>query len=195
MPAQATTPSGILTRLRTETRAEHAAIERLLDFTSEALSLADYRRWLERLHGFHRPVEARLGELPGLELGARRKTSWLAADLVALGAHDLAALAECSELPPLSTAADRFGCIYVLEGATLGGRVISRHVGRTLAVTSQSGGRFFHGYGSHTTAMWKAFQAALTAFACTPEVHDRVVAAAVSTFRTLARWCEGARIA
>ena len=37
-------------------------------------------------------------------------------------------------LPPLETQADAFGCLYVLEGATLGGRVISRHIERALGL-------------------------------------------------------------
>lgn len=180
---------GILARLRAETRVEHEAIERALDLTGEALTLDGYRLRLEQLHGFLRPVEAWLWPLPGLELEARRKTPWLAVDLVALGVCEPGRLATCSELPPLRTTAARFGCLYVLEGATLGGQVISRHVRRTLGITPAAAGRFFHGYGPRTGEMWQAFRAALGAFAARAAADDEIVAAAVATFRSLRRWC------
>lgn len=185
-----TTSPGILARLKSETKAEHDAIERVLDLTSDALTLAAYRERLGWLYGFYRPVEARLHAVPGVDLRARRKSPLLQADLRALGADAAGLRPACAELPPLSTAADRFGCLYVLEGATLGGRVIGRHIERVLAVTPDAGGRFFHGYGARTGPMWQAFRAALAAFADAPQAHDRIVAAAVATFRTLRAWCE-----
>lgn len=185
-----TTHSVILARLKAETQAEHDAIERVLDLTSDALTLAAYRERLARLYGFHRPVEARLHAVPGIDLHARRKHPLLLADLHALGGDDPEQLPLCVELPPLAGPADRFGCLYVLEGATLGGRVIARHVARTLGVTPASGGRFFHGYDARTAAMWQAFRGALAAFAEASASHDRIVAAAIATFRTLRVFCE-----
>lgn len=185
-----TTSPGILARLKAETQAEHDAIERVLDLTSDSLTLAAYREWLARIYGFYRPVEARLHAVPGVDLRARRKCPLLQADLRALGVDAARLRPVCAELPPLATAADRFGCLYVLEGATLGGRVIGRHIERVLAVTPPAGGRFFHGYGARTGPMWQAFRVALTAFAEAPQTHDRIVAAAVTTFRTLRAWCE-----
>lgn len=191
--AHATISDGILARLRHETRAEHHAIERVLDPTRELLTLDAYRRWLARLYGFHRPMEPRLRPIPGLDMNTRRKTSLLEADLVALGSPDPRSLAVCESLPPLTSAAARFGCAYVLEGATLGGRIVDRHVRRVLGVTPATGGRFLHGYGPRTGEMWQAFGAALTAFADTTATRDEVVAAAIATFRTLRRWCEQGR--
>lgn len=189
----ATASPGILARLKAETRAEHDAIERVLDLTREGLTLAEYRAWLERMYGFYRPLEAELPGVPGLDLGARRKTPLLREDLAALGVEELARLPECAELPPLRTADERFGCVYVLEGATLGGQVVSRHLRRTLAVTPERGGRFFHGYGPQTGEMWQAFRTATAAFVRTTEAQDRTVAAALATFRALRRWCEEGR--
>ena len=45
-----------------------------------------------------------------------------------------------------------FGCLYVMEGATLGGQVIGRHVRQTLGVTPETGGRFHAAYGDRTEA-------------------------------------------
>ena len=81
------------------------------------------------------------------------------------------------------------GLTYVLEGATLGGRVISRHIERVLGLDAAHGARFFHGYGEQTGAMWKAFRAALSAFADQPTQEDQVVASAIATFAALRVWC------
>ncbi len=184
---------GVLSRLRAETRSRHDEIERALDLMSEALTLPVYRRRLERFHGFYRPVEnllASLGGWPdrGLDLEARRKTPLLEADLQALGSSPWR-LPACRSLPPLGAPAAAFGCLYVLEGATLGGRFIYRHAHRVLGVTAESGGRFFHGYGDDGGRMWRTFGDALTAFATTVPLEDAVVRSAIETFDSLRRWC------
>jgi heme oxygenase len=58
------------------------------------------------------------------------------------------------------------GCLYVLEGATLGGQFISRHLA-TLGIGPANGGLFFHGYGAKTGEMWKSFQTNATGFCVT----------------------------
>ena len=50
------------------------------------------------------------------------------------------------------------GALYVLEGSTLGGQVISRAVAPSLGTDSLA---FFTGYGSLTAALWSSFVAAL----------------------------------
>lgn len=195
--------SFVLQRLKAATRAEHEAIEALLDLMSPGFSLADYHRRLQRYYGFYAPVEALIAAAADwphwrLDMRARTKTAWLVADLACLadqvepgelrGAVSRA-LPLCTALPPLDTAAAAFGCVYVLEGATLGGRVISRHLERVLGLNATRGARFFHGYGEQTGAMWKGFRAALSAFAGNPADEDEIVASAISTFEALRAWC------
>lgn len=192
-----TPAANVLARLKAETRADHDAIEAALNLAGGSLTRDRYRRVLRRFHGFYRPLEAGIWALGGwtargLDPPERAKTPLLEADLRALGEGDPGRLPVCTDLPPHGTAAQAFGCLYVLEGATLGGQVISRHVREALGVTPEAGGRFFHGYGDRTGAMWQAFRAALVAFAAR-ETEDEIVAAAAATFRTLHRWCEGER--
>ena len=197
---------GVLQRLKAATRAEHDAIELALDLMAPGLSLTDYHRRLRRYHGFYAPIEPLIaaavdGPRWGLDTTARAKTAWLAADLACLGDSENAdglppsAFALCTALPPLETQADAFGCLYVLEGATLGGRVISRHIEHALGLDATHGARFFHGYGEQTGAMWKAFRGALSAFAQQPSEEDRVVASAIATFAALRVWCADATAA
>lgn len=192
--------SSVLQRLKAATRAEHDAIETALDLMAPGLSLADYHRRLQRYHGFYAAIEPRLAAAADwshwhLNMTARAKTAWLAADLASLGdAADPGGIAVrslplCSDLPQLDTAAAAFGCMYVLEGATLGGRVISRHIERVLGLDAPHGARFFQGYGEQTGSMWKTFRAALSAFAEEPNNEDKVVASAIATFTALRAWC------
>ena len=183
----------VLSRLRAETRAEHDAIEAALDLTGDGLTRDGYRRVLERFYGFYAPLEPAIRAVGGwadrgLDLDARRKTPLLEADLRALGADAPASLPLCNDLPLLVTPADCFGCLYVLEGSTLGGQLISRHVQHALGVTPETGGRFFHGYGDETGEMWQSFRAAVTGSVVSPADQDAAVAAAKDTFSKLHRW-------
>ena len=182
----------VLARLRAETRPHHDAVEETLDLTSEALDRDAYRRTLELFYGFYRPLEEGLRAVGGwvergLDVTERSKTPLLEADLQTLGVADPGILRVCTDLPPHATVAAAFGCLYVLEGATLGGQVISRALRKSLGVTPETGGRFFHGYGDRTGPMWQAFRTALTA-AVTPADADEVVAAAKDTFLKLHHW-------
>lgn len=185
----------VLHRLRHETRDQHDAIERTLMLMDEGLSGDQYRQRLEQFHGFYQPVEARMfghaSPLAGaLQLAPRRKTPLLVADLATLGGCAATHLPVCADLPPLGSAAEHFGCMYVLEGASLGGVLISRHIHKALRVTPASGGSFFYGYGERTGAMWQEFRSAITAFSLESDDHDAIVASARATFETLQRWCE-----
>lgn len=195
MPVATACLSNVLDRLKAETRAEHTAMEGTLGLMHDDLALAHYRQLLERYFGFYAPVEARLAEVlgvappGGLDVQARHKLALLRADLVALGEPAPDTLALCTALPPLHTPAQAMGCLYVLEGATLGGMVIGRHVQRTLGLTPDSGARFFHGNGAHTAELWRDFRAALVGFAAQPGIADVVVTSANDTFRSLRHWC------
>jgi heme oxygenase (biliverdin-IX-beta and delta-forming) len=171
-------------RLRRETRAEHDAIEAALDWRRHAGSPALYRRWLERLYAFHRVWEpAVAAALPDPALFApRRKLALLRADLVRLGARDaeLAALPAPDPVLAISGEAEALGSLYVVEGSSLGGALIARHVEATLGFAPA----YHAAYGRRAAAMWSAFRLRLDAAAVDPAA---VVAAADATFRHLRR--------
>jgi heme oxygenase len=186
----------ILEQLKNETQHEHAAIEHSLDLTADSLTISGYAQRLKQFYGFYRPVEDRLLLVAGfadwgLDLETRQKSPHLATDISVLGGDPvLGLLPFCRELPKLESLAECFGCLYVLEGATLGGRIIGRHVKQLLGVIPETGGRFFYGYGERTGAMWQAFGKSLTAFAVDQRTRDVIVTTASDTFQSLRMWCE-----
>jgi heme oxygenase len=187
----------ILSVLKTETRVLHDRIEqnpRLARLLAADLTPGEYRDTLARLYGFHAPLEAVLGARPewariGFSFDARRKAPLLARDLAALGLPPAAVegLPRCPDLPRLDHFADALGCLYVLEGSTLGGQVIAKHLRRSLGVDAAHGAAFYHSYGRDTGRMWKAFGDMLTACAA-PGDHTAIVGAADATFEKMDAW-------
>ena len=183
--------------LRSATRHEHEATERSFRLMRASITPAEYLGILERFYGYYAPLEravqrASEHHLAGVRLPDHTRAARLRRDLAAQGgAH--AHLATSSALPALDSAAKVIGCLYVIEGAALGGQLIARHLATTLDVSPAHGGAFFHGDGDLTLARWQGFLAVLHAFgAAHPASHGACVGAALATFQTLRRWYEGA---
>ena len=185
----------ILLRLKQATQTRHAALESRSILLDPALSRTAYRNSLRRFFGYYAPLELLLlgaskWSDAGLAHTAWQKAPLLAQDLLTLGdtPDQLSQAPQCQTLPDLSTAARVLGCLYVIEGATLGGQIVMRHLSASLAVTPHYGGAFFRGYGEHTGSRWKSFGTQLTAFAMRSGCDDEIVASANETFETLDRW-------
>jgi heme oxygenase len=200
-------PADVLVRLKAETRAEHTAVEGALDLMRADFSMADYRHLIECYFGFYAPLEAQLARVlpadqPGLDFEARRKLPLLRADLEALGGPSPDSLAVCDALPPLRSPAQAMGCLYVLEGAMLGGQTIGRHLRHKFGLTQDAGASYFHGSGARTADVWRSFRDALTSFAAHRELAatgatatvDAIVESGNQTFRALRLWCVRDRI-
>ena len=117
--------------LRRETADLHRRLEIDLGLLESELSLDRYRRVLEFFFGFYAPIEAGLARVasagPPLGLPLRARTALIESDLLSLGLsrREIADLPRCADLPRLSCPEDLAGCLYVLEGACLGGQVIA----------------------------------------------------------------------
>lgn len=184
-------------RLRHETRDLHDRIEanpRFGRLMATDLTQGEYRQILVGLLGHHRPVEAALAAAAPLlpaALGVAdrlRRTALLEADLRALGL-DGTAIADLPACPPLAlaTAEAAWGTLYMLEGATLGGQVIARHLAATLGLGPGNGASALVPYGDQTGTQWRGFKAALEATAPGLDA-DAVVDAARRAFTRLDDW-------
>lgn len=190
----------ILTTLKDQTRHLHEQIEKTVDLEARLGSVDGYVGLLARFHGFYAPIEARLVAIDGygaigLDLTQRLKAALLSADLRALGLSqaEVEALPRCARLPSVPGIAEALGCLYVLEGATLGGQIVKRMVASRLGLAPGRGCSFFGSYGEDVGLMWKDFRAILGQYAAQhPGAEKRVVAAAADTFNELNAWVAGA---
>jgi len=183
-------------RLRCETTAEHGELERKLHLVDPELSAARYRHVLQTLYGFYAPLEPRLARLsplvPMSGLPLRDRAALLARDLVELGLSgpEVARLPCCGELPRTTSAEQLAGCLYVLEGASLGGQLIARAIARQPDPSSTRATAFFTGDGARTGARWRRVLQWLHAHEAAGARSDEIVTAARETFVQLGRWVE-----
>lgn len=187
----------ISTLLRQHTAGLHARVERVVDVPARCRSLASYRQLLARLLGLYAPLERELAWVDwaavGIEFGPRRKADWLRADLraLALTPAQIGALPACASVPRLPSPAAAVGCLYVLEGATLGGQIMAPAIQASLAIEPATGGSFYAGYGASTRTMWRSYCDAANQFcADDPAKVADALASAAATFEAFLAWLE-----
>jgi heme oxygenase len=174
-----------MARLKRETQALHGATEARMPVMDPALTRAAYAGLLAQMYALISPLETRLlalGLPASLSLEDRLKTPALRRDLSALG---VAVPTERADWLPGDVPAG-LGTLYVLEGGTLGGQIISRHLEPRLGLGAGAGLAYFSGYGPQTGPMWKRFAEAMTR-EVGPEVGDAVVEGARETFLAFGR--------
>lgn len=196
------TATGLLPALRAATASVHRRLEETVNIEHCLRDASRYAGLLRTFLGFHRPLEKRLETISGLDERGylsleRRKTPWIVADLRALGlsAAEIDLVPDCQSLPQLANDPVRaFGCLYVLEGATLGGRHITALL-QSSPVPPEAR-RFFGGYGAQTGERWREFLTALEAAgrAGGEAGSEAIVGAACETFADMEGWIKAGRL-
>ncbi|WP_232537410.1 biliverdin-producing heme oxygenase [Cystobacter fuscus] len=179
----------LLQSLKAETRPHHERAESVVRLMAPELSVSGYRAHLEALHALHAFLEPAVAEHlevshPELRVNERRKLHLLREDLLALG-HDALSLARLPPLarpPALPGVPEAFGALYVLEGSTLGGQLILRHLVRHFEGRPVGRFAFFRAYGENVGPMWKSFGDALLRACPEPALAPRVIRGAQATF-------------
>lgn len=176
-----------MAKLKEATKDQHDALESSVAVMDQMFSRTDYVELLQKFYGFYSQIEPRLTQFDlsrfGIKVRDRMKTEKLASDLRSLGAEP-SDDHEFMSAPSIDSEAAAFGAMYVLEGATLGGQVITRHLRQHLALDVDSGGAFFNSYGERVGPMWKAFCAAATEFSemNNGKADEAMIDAAKATF-------------
>lgn len=187
----ATVAPSIVALLRSWTQDAHSALEAQLGLLDQPASSEFYVHLLRRFLGFHLVWEQDLQAFPALagELEARSRIQHLRHDLKILGLSE----AEISSVPLCSDAhcvtadeAHALGSFYVLEGSTLGGQVITKHLSGAAWLPAE-GLSYFNPYGSRTGEMWRSFKRWLENQAEHHALND-VVSGARGTFLVLEKW-------
>jgi heme oxygenase (biliverdin-IX-beta and delta-forming) len=168
-------------RLRDETRVAHSRLDQTLGLLDRLNSLDQRGRLLAGYHWLHRETEAKVApflcKMSDLDFPARRRSSLLAEDLAILG-HP--ARFDNPFRLDIQTPGAAFGALYVLEGSTLGGRVILKEL--KLRGASLAGLGFLDPYGNRTGERWRSFLAILEREVKSSDQKAEAVTGALNTF-------------
>ncbi|TLU98783.1 biliverdin-producing heme oxygenase [Dyadobacter luticola] len=183
--------------LRQETSESHQKLEEnplskaILD---PGVTLADYQAYLSKLYGVTIACEDQVfpavsQHLP--DLSGRYKSGQIIEDLSSTGMSDV----EIDAIPVFQfhfeDTSEAMGIMYVLEGSTLGGRILYKHIHETLGLDSESGASYFWGYGAETGPRWKSFMAALGQQAESDGAAKKIIESAKRTFTHIDHWLSG----
>jgi heme oxygenase len=171
----------------------HRRLEAKLNLLGPDLDPQRYRRVLELLYGFYSPVEHALTRFVAIvPFPLRARAVQLEDDLLTLGLSplQLAALPLCEDIPTLSCSAEVAGCLYVLEGACLGGQIVARVLRKRLGVAKGTGASFFAGDEERTAVRWALVLEWLERLERSGASPDPIVAQAKATFDALERWVD-----
>lgn len=171
--------------MREGTETEHHRVERhtvLRPLTTSSLSTQQYARVIAAFIGFYAPLERHMRETwSHIDFPNYRYQPRLPLLLEDQGALPICAVTPCTGAPEFTCEDELIGALYVLEGATQGGRVIAPLLLERLALTENTGARYFNLYRQHG---WQEFR---TMVGQCQRNHDFdvAVAAARSTFQHL----------
>ena len=133
----------------------HPLMRRLMD---AECSLADYRTILGVFQRFYTEAEARFNKLQNVKFdGEAPVLAWLRQDFCAIGGGDDFAKTHRNRAEKNADFSSYLGYLYVKQGSTLGGQVLSRRLGATLGLSPECGLRFFSGFGETTRQNWLYF--------------------------------------
>lgn len=177
--------------LKEATRIPHAELEKSM---VERLRKTDthqaYADLLRLFYGFYKPVEQLTDRfidknyLPDYE--GRRKSEAIINDLAQLGDAHVHKL--CINLPVIENGYHAFGAVYVLEGSTLGGRIICNMLKKNIGAAAPPAFSFFEGYGESTGVMWATFKKKLDNYTDDEGRKAEIINAATATFINFKKW-------
>ena len=176
--------------LKTQTSVNHLLLEKkLVSFMKTIRTEADYTRFLALFYGYFGALELSINKclnasiIPDYE--NRRKTEALKIDLKILNQEDLK-LAASELLPVIENHLQSLGALYVIEGSTLGGKIISKMIKQQLK-TEVMAFTFFTGYGDQSANMWNSFKHILNSIT-QPDQIGIIVESANVTFQKFSFW-------
>jgi len=181
--------------LRHATAAVHQRLHHVPVFAALAdgrLDRAAYVGLLGRLYGFHDPFEAAVDQAgpPGLQPAEWRRAHLLRSDMATLGQSE-AAIQRLPRHPVVGgqwTPARAMGVLYVIEGSTLGGRLLARQLDHLVPTDAESGRSFLLAGTGTGHVRWRDFCAALDAYGAEPAFRAEMVAGAIETFQCFEAW-------
>jgi len=189
-----------LKKLRERTGASHTGLEDNIfskAILSPTVNLADYQIYIAKLYGIMRSCEVDIfpktvSVLP--DLNERYKSDLIVKDLIGTGIPKEKIVTFPIHKFSASTTAEALGIMYVLEGSTLGGKILYKHINQELGLSYENGASYFWGYGQKTGILWKNFISTLAGYAVEENCEEEIIATAIQTFTTIDKWLNEAEI-
>lgn len=188
-----------LSTLREKLKSYTASFHTALENTKLAKSLADgtvtrsdYQRYLQYLAAIHAKLENQIQQFPewenfSIEISQRVRYPLLQQDLASLGCLESDTLTLPSLEVPWSFAT-AVGVMYVLEGSTMGGRILTQRLSHIIGKDGVPSTRYFQAYGDLTMSRWSEYCTFLDEFASRDSyAQDKVILAACAMFLLLQR--------
>lgn len=181
--------------LKKHSRPDHDSIENSIDLLKLSTNINQYTNLIKAFYGYYFHLEDNLRKFNndfssiGINLSERSKLHLLEDDLKKLGLDDkgIKEIKLCTDYPEMKNFSQAMGILYVLEGSTLGGQMISRQLGKSkILIDGEERGKFFMAYGPRTYEMWTNFKKSLDTLPA--DSTQEVLIAAKSTFNTMESW-------
>jgi heme oxygenase (biliverdin-IX-beta and delta-forming) len=175
--------------LKKATAERHIDVEKTMNpRIGNIRSMEDYASLLKTYFGFYFPLQNIISEVINdadlADIDERKHASLILEDLHSIG-QPITSLPICEDLPTIINKAQAFGCMYVMEGSTLGGRVICKWLQKNPFIQlKEENLQFFNGYKEQTGSKWKTF---LDALNDQPDINA-VTDAANETFLLFQNW-------
>lgn len=153
------------------------------------LNPENYSRILSAFYAAYRELEEALRKtgFVGELLLHRSKVHWIQEDLhftVNLFGGKLTKFPTVNSFPAPISKGYALGVLYVMEGATLGGKYISHQLGKYDWISVEQNLNFFRSYGDRRAEMWKEFTNIVEIYAEDHPVESQdVLDGAEATFR------------
>ncbi|MEO6685436.1 MAG: biliverdin-producing heme oxygenase [Dyadobacter sp.] len=180
--------------LRGQTSESHVNLEEN-QFSKAILNttviMSDYQRYIAKMYGVSKACENDIFPIISTvlpDVAERYKSQMILNDLLKTGfSKDREVILPVYKFN-ISSEAEALGAMYVLEGSTLGGKVLYKHISQVLGLTEQTGASYFYGYGQQTGLLWKSFITTLTNYAVEENCEQEVISSAVATFNVIGHW-------
>ncbi|WP_192085934.1 biliverdin-producing heme oxygenase [Algoriphagus sp. Y33] len=175
-------------KLKQNTSHLHRELENLpisKSILKAEVTTKDYLKYLDLMCDVINDVETEIFPLVKhvvKDLDKRRKRHLITQDLRALGFDKSTHAKVLKDLKMEIPTGFAMGILYVIEGSTIGGKIISKHIQKTLGYSSEMGATYFAGYGEFTGLFWKNFLIELLAYEKTHNNGNEIIEGANYTF-------------
>lgn len=176
------------TYLKRNTASYHEVIEKMNPFDSELISIPGYTQFLVKNYKVFDPLEKILENdydwsSIGIDFQDYKRRDLLKKDIENLGI-DPESLMQMKPIPVFASIAQALGALYVLEGSSLGGRIILNKIQSIYGDKLSNSLEFLKGNGERTGVLWKDFLLKMNNYAeKNTEQREAILYGTIQTYR------------